>query len=123
MGPPTSYRDLDVWQQAVELTVVIAAITKCFPRHELFVLTVQLRRAALSISSNIAEGYGRSTRQEYIRFLRIARGSAAEVSSLLTVARRLGYLDDEQAETPEHLCDRVSAMLTRLLQALESRRA
>ena len=117
-----SYRDLDVWRCAVDLAVNVTLMANRLPANELFALGLQLRRAAVSVSSNIAEGYGRSTRPEYIRFLRIARGSAAEVSSLLTITERLQYVSSEDIGVSKALCERVSAMLTRLLQTLEGRR-
>jgi four helix bundle protein len=121
MGIVRTYQDLEVWQVAIELAVEVTRLANRFPGNELYALGLQLRRAAVSVSSNIAEGYGRSTRPEYVRFLRIARGSNAEVSSLLVVAERLGYLNGETAARPRETSECVAAMLTRLLQTLEGR--
>jgi four helix bundle protein len=76
-----SFRDLSVWQRAIELTVGVYQLTAAFPDSERFGLTSQLRRAAVSIASNIAEGYGRATKGEYIQFLGHARGSVSEVET------------------------------------------
>ena len=121
MGMVRTYQDLEVWQVAIELAVDVTRLANRLPDNELYALGLQLRRAAVSVSCNIAEGYGRSTRHEYVRFLRIARGSNAELSSLLVVAQRLAYVTHEDAERLCATCDRVAAMLTRLLQALAGR--
>ena len=87
-----SYRELIVWQKAIDLVVAIYRITQSFPREEAFGLTSQLRRAAVSIPSNIAEGQGRRSAKEFQRFLDIARGSLQEVETQLLIANRLHYL-------------------------------
>ena len=79
--PERSFRDLIVWQRAIELSLAIYTLTRAFPRHELFGLTSQLRRAAVSIASNIAEGEGRGTPGEFKQFLGIAKGSNAELQT------------------------------------------
>ena len=86
-----SFRDLDVWQRAVELTLAIYKLTATFPDVERFGLTNQLRRAAVSVASNIAEGYGRATKGEYIQFLGHARGSISEVETQLVIASALSF--------------------------------
>lgn len=91
-----SYKDLIVWQKSMDLVEMIYQVTKAFPKEELYGLTNQLRRAAISIPSNIAEGHARSSTAEFIRFLSIARGSLAEVETRLLIAQRLGYLSDDQ---------------------------
>ena len=90
------YTDLDVWQEARKLAAMVYRLTGQFPRDELFALTSQLRRAVVSISSNIAEGCGRSTTADTLRFLAIARGSAYEVESQLYICLDLGYCSNEQ---------------------------
>ena len=121
MGIVRTYQDLEVWQTAIDLAVDVTRLSNQLPQSELYALGLQLRRAALSVPSNIAEGYGRSTTPEYVRFLRIARGSNAEVSSILVVASRLGYLSEEESTRTRQTNDRIAAMLTRLLQTLEGR--
>jgi four helix bundle protein len=93
-----SYRDLVAWQKAMDLTVAVYRATAGFPRTEEFGLRGQMRRAAVSIPSNIAEGYARQTTKDYLRFLRQARGSAAELSTQCEAAMRLGMLPDVCAE-------------------------
>jgi len=93
-----SYRDLRVWQQAVELVVGVYAETRQFPRDELYGLTAQMRRAAVSIPSNIAEGEGRSTDRDRALFFRHARGSVLELETQVLIAQRLGYLSTSGAE-------------------------
>jgi len=89
-----SHRDLIVWQRALELCTAIYKTTAGFPGEEKFGLVSQMRRAAVSIPSNIAEGHGRLTTSEYRHFLGIARGSLKELETQILIARRLGYLDE-----------------------------
>src|ERR1700739_1928830 len=86
-----SFKDLSVWQRAVQLTLEIYKLTGAFPNSERFGLTNQLRRASVSVASNIAEGYGRTTRGEYVQFLGHARGSLFEIETQLTIAAGLGF--------------------------------
>jgi four helix bundle protein len=91
-----SYKDLIVWQKSMDLVDVIYQMTRTFPKEEVYGLTNQLRRAAVSIPSNIAEGHARRSTQEFHRYLSIARGSLAEVETQLLIAQRLGYLSADQ---------------------------
>lgn len=114
-----SYRELIVWQRAVDLVVEVYRITKKFPREELFVLVSQMRRAAISIPSNIAEGYARRSRKEYIQFVQTSFGSAAELETQLEISRRLDYLEIETFnKLSENLTD-VQKMLHGLLSSLK----
>ena len=88
-----SYRDLDVWKLAIEFVKDIYRVTEKFPPAEIYGLTNQVRRAAVSISSNIAEGQGRNSSKEFKQFLAIALGSMAEVETQLIIAKEIGYLD------------------------------
>lgn len=90
------FQDLVVWQKAVALTVQIYQVTKDFPREELYGLTSQIRRAAVSIPSNIAEGQGRGSPSAFASHLDIAIGSASELETQLTIAERIGFLPHEQ---------------------------
>lgn len=90
-GAVTSYRDLDVWKVGRRLVRDVYVATRSLPDDERFGLVSQMRRAVVSIPCNIAEGYGRGTRQEYIRYLRMARGSAAELETQVTLCEDLGY--------------------------------
>ncbi|HWO00002.1 MAG TPA: four helix bundle protein [Blastocatellia bacterium] len=93
-----SYRDLIAWRKAIELVIQIYQATKLFPKDELYGLTSQVRRAAVSIPSNIAEGQGRLTRGEFQQFLGHARGSLLEVETQIVIALNLHYLTQEQAD-------------------------
>jgi four helix bundle protein len=90
--PLRSYRELIAWQKSVELVTEIYSITKEFPRDEIYGLTSQLRRSAVSVPSNIAEGQGRATKGEFIPFLGHARGSLFELATQIVIAEKLGYL-------------------------------
>jgi four helix bundle protein len=96
-----SYRDLKAWQKSMELVSEIYSCTRAFPKDELYGLVSQLRRAAISVPSNIAEGKGRSSDRELILFLHHARGSIFEVESQLALARSLGYIAQAQGSRLE----------------------
>jgi four helix bundle protein len=110
------HRDLVAWQKAMELVFDIYRLTARFPKEELYGLTSQLRRAAVSVPSNIAEGYGRNSRREFHQFLGHARGSLAEVETQLLIASELNYLT---ADACGPLFERV-ARLARLLNGLKA---
>ena len=112
------HKELAVWQKAHMLTLEIYSTTKNFPREETYGITSQLRRAAISIASNLAEGGARRSRKEFAQFVSLARGSASEIAYLLLVARELGYLNEERYAILSDGYDHVSRMLTRLLKAL-----
>jgi four helix bundle protein len=114
----SSYKDLLVWQRAIELSFGIYRLTDDFPRREIYGLTNQLRRAGVSVASNIAEGYGRGSRGEYKQFLSIARGSNLEVQTQLVIARGLGYGQLTVLETTNALSEEVSKMLYSLIGRL-----
>lgn len=116
-----SFRQLEVWQLAIKMTFAIYQLTKSFPDPERFGLTNQLRRAAVSVASNIAEGHGRSTSGEYIQFLGHTRGSVCEVETQLVIARGLGFGSAADLDTTEELCKRVGSMLRVLLSRLRPR--
>src|SRR6202161_2699494 len=113
-----SFRELTVWQRAFELTLIIYTFTATFPDAETFGLTNQLRRASVSVASNIAEGYGRSTRGEYVQFLGHARGSNSEVETQLVIAKALGFGQQQLHQTAEDLCSEVGRMLGGLMKSL-----
>ena len=115
-----SYRDLVVWQRAVDLVVEVYQLSRRFPTSERFGLTSQVRRAAISVPANIAEGHKRGSRRQYEHFVAIARGSGAELETEITIALRLGLIDSVQAENTLHLCDQVGRMLTRLHERLRA---
>ena len=115
------FQDLVVWQRAMQMTVCIYELTKAFPKDELFGLTSQLRRASVSVASNIAEGRGRGTEGEFRQFLNIAQGSTYEVQTQLLVAKQLKIGDDKMLHNAEHLCIETSKMLGALIQSLKAR--
>lgn len=116
--PGTSHRDLRVWQAGMEIATDCYALAKRLPRDELFGLTAQLRKAAASVPANIAEGHGRYTLKESIRFLNIANGSAVEVDTHLELARRIGYLDASAVEPIQAKINTLGAMITAFKAAL-----
>jgi four helix bundle protein len=95
-----SYRDLKVWQRAIQMTLAIYRLTTGFPKEETFGLTSQIRRAAVSVASNIAEGYGRGSKGEYKQFLAMARGSNLEVQTQLFIATEWRYGNSVQLKRP-----------------------
>jgi four helix bundle protein len=115
-----SYRDIKAWQKAIELVVQIYSCTRSFPREEVYGLANQLRRAAVSVASNIAEGKGRCTDKEFLLFLHHARGSAFEVETQLTIAGRLGYVAETEVQQLETSAGEVARMLNGLIKAIKS---
>jgi four helix bundle protein len=114
-----SYRDLIVWQKAMELVAEIYRLTRAFPADEMFGLVSQLRRAAVSIPSNIAEGYGRTSTGEYKQFLGHARGSLWEVETQILIAPKLKYLGDEEADGLLKLATETGRILQGLIASLK----
>lgn len=101
--PIKSYKDLIVWQKSLKLALAIYKLTATFPKNELFGLTSQLRRAAVSVASNIAEGYQRKSKGEFLRFLLIALGSASELETQIMIAKELKLADSDKFLTAEGL--------------------
>ena len=123
MSVVRSYRDLQVWQRAMDLAVGTYEITKSYPREELFGLTSQSRRAAASIAANIAEGYGRATKASYLSFLRIARGSLKELETHLILAERVGLTASETVRPLLEKTDELGRMLHGLIARVQSQPA
>ena len=116
---PVSFRDLLVWQRSMELAVEIYTLTRSFPKSELYGLTSQMRRAAISVSSNIAEGRGRNSAGEFRQFLGIARGSTFELQTQLLLARKLDFCDDPTAKSCLSLAAEVKRMIGPLISTLK----
>jgi len=116
-----TYRQLKVWQDAKSLAVTIYKETESFPKAETYGLQSQVRRAAVSIASNIAEGQGRKTRNEFIQFLCTARGSLLEVETQLSIAFELGYLRKSSYEDLDKRSYAVLGLLNRLIESLHER--
>jgi len=115
------YRDLIVWQKAMDLVEQIYKLTRLFPREEQYGLTVQVRKAAVSVPSNIAEGQGRRTTKEFLQFLSIASGSLKEVQTHVMIAQRLGYLSEEQTSQAMNLAEEVGRLHSGLVASLEAK--
>lgn len=113
-----SFRDLQVWQRSMEMTLRVYRLTQGFPREEQYGITSQLRRAAVSIPANIAEGQGRLNKGEFIQFLGIARGSNCEVQTLLEVARELGFGDSTMLRETYALSEGTGKMLYSFIASL-----
>jgi len=113
-----SYKDLIVWQKSFELVKVVYNLSKKFPKEELYGLTSQIRRATVSIPSNIAEGYTRKSRQEYTQFLRIAFGSGAELETQLLLAKDLKLAPTEEIYNVYNQLQEVMKMLNKLISSL-----
>ncbi len=110
-----SYRKLIVWQKSMDLVEMIYTLVNYLPKEEIYGLSSQMRRAAVSIPSNIAEGHGRQTEKEFYRFLCISQGSKAELETQLEVCLRLNYLKQDQVQTALALCDEVGKMIYSLM--------
>jgi len=113
----SDYRKLEAWQEAMRLAEEVYGHTRTFPKEEIYGLTSQIRRAAVSIPSNIAEGADRSGQKEFLQFLHIARGSGSELETQLLLARKLGYLS-----APDELMARLTSvkrLINGLIRALK----
>ena len=117
-GGTKSYQDLVVWKRSVELVVEAYQLVKHLPREETYALSNQIRRAAVSIPSNIAEGNGRTSIKDYSRFLSMARGSKYELDTQLFICVKLNYLTQEQISNAMRLSDEVGRMLNVLIAKL-----
>jgi len=113
-----SFKDLKIWERSVELVKAIYDLTKTFPKEELYGLASQIRRAAVSVPSNIAEGFARYHNKEYKQFLYTSLGSCAELSTQLIIAERLNYLDNEKADILFGEIEEISKMTMALIKKL-----
>ena len=116
-----SHRDLDVWQRAMDFTVIVYEVTRGFPKDEVYGLTSQMRRAGVSIPSNIAEGAARAYSAEYVRFLNIAIGSASELDTRIEIAGRLGYLSEAAKAQLTSTAESLSRSLISLRNSIQRR--
>ena len=117
-----SYRDLLVWQQAMNLAVLCYSLTRSFPKDELFGLTSQLRRSSASIAANIAEGHGRENSGSFVQFLRIAQGSLKETETHLILAERVNIAKAVEIQPAVEKCEEIGKMLRSLIRAIQDRR-
>ncbi len=116
-----SYRDLETWQQAMALVMEVYRVTKIFPKEELFGLTSQLRRATVSIPSNIAEGQGRTSTKEFLHHLAIAYGSLCEAETQLLIGRQLEYMNQQDYGNITELTARVGRLINGLSNSLQNK--
>ena len=119
MADRHTYRDLEIWQLGMELTEQVYRITNKFPQSEMYGLASQLRRAAVSIPANIAEGYGRSSDNNLSNFVRIARGSLAEVETLVELSIRIGFVSEHDAEPITALFGAIGRKTYMFLRAID----
>ena len=115
-----NYSELIVWQKAIDLVVEIYEASKCFPRDEVYGLISQLKRAVVSVPSNIAEGQGRRTSNEFIHFLYIANGSLREVETQVVIAQRLGLVAEDRKRDLLSQSAEVGRILYGLIKSLET---
>lgn len=115
------HEDLVAWQKAMDLVVTVYEVTKRFPADERFALTDQVRRAVVSIPSNIAEGHGREAERTHLQFCLIAHGSLREVETQIRIAQRLGYIDEARLTVLLQLCDDTGRPLSGLVAYLRKR--
>lgn len=113
-----SFRDLKVWQKSMELVTEVYKQTKTYPAEELYGLTSQIRRSAVSVPSNIAEGYGRRSTGDYTRFLQISIGSLYELDTQLEISYNLGYLSNESFGVLNSSCSEIGKMLNGLINKI-----
>lgn len=119
--PIRSYQDLHVWQDSLELVVKIYRITSTFPKEERYSLVNQMRRAAVSVPSNIAEGHSRARPGDYLRFLSVAVGSLHELETQVLIAMRLAYITDDVKKELLEACETLGRMLGALIRSLRRR--
>ena len=115
------YKELGVWQKGLVLTTEAYRVTSRFPDDEKFGLTSQIRRAAVLIPANIAEGWGRGTTKEYVQFLLVSRGSLMELETHAIIARQLGYLSEPQLTTFQRMIEEIGQMLNGLIPSLKGK--
>ena len=122
-NPVQSYRDLRVWQEGMTLAETCYRLTQPFPKEELYGMISQIRRSAVSIPANIAEGCGRENRGEFIQFLRIAQGSLKELETHLLLALRVGFANSGAVEPVLAQCEKEGKQLRALIRSLQAKRA
>lgn len=115
------FKELKVWQEAIEFVSSVYALTKLFPKEEMYGLTSQLNRASVSIAANIAEGAARNSNKEFVQFLSIATGSCAEVETLLIIAEKQKFLSAEDLDARIQKVTQIQNMLFRLQQSIKEK--
>jgi four helix bundle protein len=117
----TSYHDLEIWKRGIQLVKKVYKITSGFPKAELYGLTSQSQRAAISFPANIAEGWGRETPKNYVQFLRNSRGSLFELDTLLTIAKELEYITVDQLVYIQQEINELGKMLNSIIKKINTR--
>ena len=118
MAKVNTYKDLIVWQKAMEMTIALYQIVRKLPKEETYALGEQMRRAAVSVPSNIAEGFGRNSKKEYIQFLFIANGSVCELETQLILCVRLKYLTEQEIQPIINLLDEIKKIIMTITKKL-----
>lgn len=118
-----SYRDLDVWKKAISLAELCYRFTSAFPRDEMYGMTSQIRRAAVSVAANIAEGHGRESTGSFVQFLRQSQGSLKELETHLLIVERVGLETSERTQALLCDCEAIGKMLRALIRSLQRRQA
>jgi len=113
-----THKDLDVWKDSIQLVLKTYKMTKGFPKEELYGLTSQIRRAAVSVPANISEGSARNYTQEYLRFLRIAQASLSELETFLLISSKLNYLEKEMFQSMQGRVFKLNAQLSGLIKSI-----
>ena len=121
MSEVKSYRDLTVWQDAMDMAESLYRVTSSYPKEETYGLSSQIRRAAVSIAANIAEGYGRERTQPFIQFLRQSQGSLKELETHLLLSERVGYLSGDAAAPLLTQCESLGKRLRAFIRSLQER--
>ncbi len=116
-----SFRDLQAWQRSIQMSVSVYRLAKGFPREEMYGMTSQMRRSAVSVASNIAEGHGRQSTGEYRQFLCMARGSNFELQTQLEIARAFQFSDPKMVQEAEGLSFEVGKMISGILNAIKEK--
>ena len=119
-GVVHSHKELIVWQKAMDLVSEIYRATENLPQREMYALASQMRRAAVSVPSNIAEGRSRNSRKDFVHFLRMSYGSVSELETQLLISRRLSFMNEKDMEKVLPLLEEVSKMLRAMVQKLEA---
>lgn len=115
------HKKLEAWKQSMDLVVEIYKVTNDFPHQEIYGLTNQVRRAAVSIPSNIAEGAARQTKKEFTNFLHVAQGSLSELDTQIEIANRLGFIDGKCRQSLDEKMEPIDKMITGLLRHLSKK--
>ncbi len=121
MTSQKGYKNLIAWQKSVDFISQVYETTKLYPKEELYGLTNQIRRSAVSIAANLAEGYGRSSRKEYINFISIAIGSATELETLLIISKKLNFIESDNYYLLENNLQEILKILFKLRSSLKSK--